>query len=515
MNYKNVFSALSVVALLFLSACSKKAPSAEEAAQRIVAFDEPAVLMSMEIKSMLDKGGITSKENIPMIAQMLFSDKVEYFSNPEKIGLDLTGKSFVGVSGNDKGASGWAITKIKDKEKFEKMLKDEGNDKFEEIEGYNAIIEKDEMIIAWNESTLILLGGQEKDIKGKFKKYAEAIKEDKKPSAAYAKFFEVKADGAVLTNFSKFAEIQKNMPRELRGNEKEMEMLSKVTNKMKGSFSMFSMSFENDKIVADITNTFSDGLKKEMDFFSKDGLPKEMLAQIGSNDLTGFVSMNGDVKRYLEWLTNIMGEDDIFAQAQRETGFDVMRILKSLKGNVMFAVLGFMTKEYNYGVNEDGTENKFEVNLPQISLVASLNDNYLETLADSVLKDKKKGNYFVTGSEYNPQFIAFKPGYITYTNDENLFIAPVANANPTLDADAQKAMAKPLSFYFDLNKLISKTDKGEVAQKIASKFKHTYGGMDMDGGHAELILNNGGKNSLWTLINLTVESTADMATSFK
>ena len=66
MNYKNLVTLTFIAGLLFITSCSKKSPSVEEAAKRMAAFDEPGVIMSMEIKSLLDKGGITSKENIPM-----------------------------------------------------------------------------------------------------------------------------------------------------------------------------------------------------------------------------------------------------------------------------------------------------------------------------------------------------------------------------------------------------------------------------------------------------------------
>src|SRR6478735_6211218 len=111
-NFKKAFSVLLVATVVVFSSCSKSSPTSEEAAKRMVAYEEPAVIISMEIKELLDKGGITSKENIPMIAQMLFSDKVEYMSNPEKIGLDLTGKTYMAVNNTQKGSVVWSVTKI-------------------------------------------------------------------------------------------------------------------------------------------------------------------------------------------------------------------------------------------------------------------------------------------------------------------------------------------------------------------------------------------------------------------
>lgn len=514
MNYKNVFSALLFAGLLLLSACSKKAPSIEEAAKRMVAFNEPAVIMSLEIKELFDKGGITSKENIPMIAQMFFPDKIEYMTDPEKFGLDLTGTSYLAATAGDKANVVWALTKIKDKEKFEKMLKEEGYDKFEEIEGYNTTMEKQSMIFAWNESLLITLISKEEKTKETFTKYAAAIAdEEKKPSDAFVKFFDKKADGVILTNLGKSGELQKNMPSDMKGNEKEMETLNRMTDKMKGSYSMFSISFEKDKVVSDINNMFTDAFKKEIDFFAKEGLPKELLAQIGSNDLKGFIAINGDVKGYIDWLVQMMGDKDIFAEAREETGLDVLRMMKSLKGNLILSVFDFPKTEGADPKSKEG-ESKSSIKGPVFSIVTTTNDNYIETIADSVLKSNKKGNYFVV-QDRDPKYVMFKPGIIFYTNNEELVKNPLASADPQLEAEAAKVLAQPLSFFFNLNQLVGSIDKSEMTQKVAGKLKYVYGGMNIDGGHAELILNTGGKNSLWTLINITVEATADMAMSFK
>ena len=515
MNYKKLLNALFISGIFIFTSCSKSSVTADEAAMRLVAFDEPAFISSMEVKELLDKGGITTKENIPMIAQMLFSDKVEYMSNPEKIGLDLTGKTYMAMSGGDKGMTGWAITKIKDVEKLEKMLKEEGNEKFDELEGYKTIVEKDQVIVAWNESLLIMMFDQSKNVKEVFKKYAAALNEEKKPSKSFQKFFDQKADFALMYNYKKFLELQKSLQSQYGGgSQKDMEMVNKLTKKMDGSYSIFSCSFENDKVIVDFANELTEGLKKEMNFFSKEGLPKELLAHVGSNDVSGFVSMNGNIKAYIDWIIKFSAEKDIFAQAQEETGMDVMRMLKSLKGNVLLSFLGFVPKEISY-IDMEGNESKYTTKIPSISVVTTLSDNYIETVADSMFKDKKTGNYFTSGSEFERIYVAFKPGILFYTNNEDLLKNPLANANPNLDPEAVKALEKPVAYYFNLNKIIGGADNSELSQKIASKFKYTYGGMDINGGHAELILNNNGKNSLWTLINLTVESTADMATQFK
>jgi hypothetical protein len=506
MNFRNLFSVILISGTLFLHGCGSKTVGYDDAVSRIIANNEPGFMMSLNIGDLLKKGGISTKENIPAIAQMLLAEKIDYLADPSKAGMDLSGKTYLGVSGNDKGPIVWMAAKVSDKEKFEKILKDEGNDKFEEIDGYNTSTDN-QATIGWNDQVLLMVVSQGQDSKELFKKIITGIKEEKKPSAGYEKFIAAKADIAFFTNFDKFADIQKHIPKGA-AKEKDMEMLNRMTNKMKGSSSMFTMDFENDKIVVDLVNNYSSTLKKEMDFFSKEGTPQEMLTMIGSNELNGFIAMNGNIQKGLDWIGSIAGEADVFAKAREESGLDVKRILESLKGNVLFSFLGFKTIERGEG------EYKRSEPMPLLSVVATLNNNYIETIVDSMMKEKKKENYYAVGNEWSPAFISFRPGIIYYTNDQALAANTTANAAPQMDDVAKSAMAKPFSFYFNLNKIVSSINQDEMVQKIAKKLKYTFGGMDINGGHAELVLDNGGKNALWTIINFSVEASAGMQPGF-
>ncbi|HLP11885.1 MAG TPA: DUF4836 family protein [Flavobacteriales bacterium] len=496
MNVKNLFSVILVAGTLLLNSCGSKTVAYDDAVSRIIANNEPGFMMSMSVGDLLKKGGISSRENIPMIAQMLLAEKIDYISDPSKAGMDVSGKTYMGVSGDAKGPVVWMSAKVGDKEKFEKLLKDEGVDKFEEIEGYNTNTEGN-ATIGWNDELLLMVVNDKGNPKETFKQYVTGIKEEKKPSAGFEKFIAAKADMAFFTNFDKFGEIQKSMPK--GASQKDMEMLNRMTNKMKGSSSMFTVSFENDKIVVDLVNNYSSTVKKEMDFFSKEGTPSELLTMIGSGELNGFVAMNGNIQKGLDWIMSIAGDNDVFADASAKSGLDVKQILASLKGNVLFSFLGFKTKE-----DSKKTE-------PLFSLIATVGNNYIETIVDSVLKDRKKGNYYVAGEEWNPSYVSFRPGIVFVTNDQDLAANTAPNAAPQLDNVAKSALAKPFAFYFNLNKIIAGSSQEEMVQKIAKKIKYTFGGMDINGGHAELILDNGGKNALWTIINFSVEATASMA----
>lgn len=498
------FSFLVVAVTLTLASCSSKTVGSDDAAKRLVAAEAPAFIVSLKLKDLLDKGGISNKENVPMAAQMLLSDQVEYLTNPEKAGLDLSGKSYLAISVEGETHYGWALTKIKDKEALEKTLKDEGHTRFEEIEGYNTIVEDDKILAAWNEKHLILVVSSNGKVKDKFKTYAEAIDSDKTPGNQYNKFFESATDVAFFHDLGRAAELQASMPHEVN-REIDMEMVKKVAEKLKGSYSLTTVNFENDKVVADISNDLSENAKKEFNFVGKNGFPKELMAQLGSEEMTGFISLNADVKQLVDWAISFSGKQDMLAEAREKTGLDVDRILGSFKGNVLVAFQGMMKVPFPF--YEEGSELD-SINRPRVSVIASLNNNYLETIVDSILGKEKEGNFYVVEKGFSPQYLAFKPAVVFYTNDSKTVSGTGA---PKLEAKAEEVLNKPFSFYIDLHTFIKNMgDKKEQAARVADKFKYAIGGFDMSGGHAELILNNGGKNSLWTIINLGIESSMEM-----
>lgn len=509
---KSIFFSLLAAATVFTS-CGKKELTREDMAKRIIGTEEPAMIMSANIKDILDKGGISSKENIPMVAQMLFSDKVDMIAKPEKAGIDVSGKSFFGMSSSKDGLLFWGITGIKEKEAFEKMLKEEGNEKFEELEGYNTVADGSETMVAWNEKNMLMVVSQGGKAKERMTSILKSFDEDeKKVNENYNKFFASTADGAVMSSVNGLTEFQKNMPSEFKGSasEKQIEMSLAATKKMKDCYSLFEMKFENDKITADFTNMLTPEAKKELDFMDEKGLPEGMLSMVGSKDILAFMSINGNVKKYMDYLKTVMNGEDVFAEASREIGTDFNNFVNDIKGNIFIGLAGYEKKEISLGEFE-GKEEKYTVSNPLFCAVASTNGNYIMNFADSVLKDKKKDNYFVVGDSYNPMYLTFGEGYVKVTNSESLIT--LSGTKPNLDAEAQKALQKPVGFYVNLNRVIGEADASAQVQKIAKKFKYTFGGMDMNGGHAELHLNNGGKNALWTLINIGVESTADMAPS--
>lgn len=511
MSFKIRFAAFALLTAVVFTSCSKKGSSVDDAAKSLAAANEPAMIMSGQIKTLLDKGGISNKENIPMIAQMLLNDKLDYITDPTKAGVDLSGKTYMAFSIVDRKTSGWSVCKMNDKEVFEKMLQGEGYKKFEELEGYNTVVEDNKALMAWNENLLVVVVSDNGNVNETFKTYAAAIEEGKKPAAMYDAFFAANTDIALMTNGNKAIEVQQNMLGVVGGpgTEYKDEVAKKIAAKFKDSYSLFTLNFENDKIVADVKNNFRDAAKKEMNFLLSGGTPKDLLSKIGSDELNGFVSINADIKGFVNWASELTGED-ILGEARREGKLDVDRIINSLKGNILISFLGFVKKEIVFGKDENGEDEKFEYTVPRTSVLSTLNDNYLETVADSAMKAKKQPEgYYVIEKGPDMQYVAFTPGLMFFTNDESLLKTPVAVANPKLDAKAMEVMRNPISFYFDLRSFISGADASEHTQKIANKFKITYGGFDISGGHAELIMDNGGKNSLWTLINMGVEATGD------
>lgn len=503
MKIKRLFLFMAAGTALTFTSCSKKEVNADEAAKRIAANENPTMMVSLKVKDMLDKGGISNKENVPMALQLLFNDQVEYVTNPEKVGLDLSGKSYIGLSVKGEQRFGWVITKIKDKETFEKTLKSEGKNKFEEIEGYNTLSEDKKFVLGWNDKLLVMAIATDGKAKEKFKSYITMIGEDKEASANYNKFFESNTDLAFHTDMGTASEMQGAMAgHNMEGDEKAQEVAKKMAEKLKGSYGVMTINFENDKIVADVANYFTESAKKEFSFLSETGFPKELLAHLGSEQLTGFISVNGNPKKLSDWVMSMSGEQNLMGELKQNTGMDVDRILSSLKGNMFMAFQGFVKTPYQ-SYDMDGNEITDTMNSPRMSMLVSLNDTYLETVVDSVLKKDKVENYYMLQKGNNPQYLAFKPGVLFYTNDKNTISS---TTSPQFSGQAAEVLAKPLAFYFDLNALVSQMDSDETVQKIAAKLKFAAGGMNMAGGHAELILNNGGKNSLWTLINLGVES---------
>lgn len=498
----------SVAAALLLASCSSKTVGSDDAAKRLVAGEAPAFILSAKVKDLLDKGGISNKENIPMVAQMLFQDQVEYFTNPEKAGLDLTGKSYFAINVNGQDHHGWMLTKIKNQEDWEKTMKEEGNDRFEEIEGYNTVAKDDKMIMGWNDKLFIMVGTTQGKVKEKFKAYAAMIGEDKAPAAGFGKFFDTNTDLAFYSDYGQQANLQASMSHQMQNEYLDIdpEMIKKMSEKLKGSYGITTLQFENDKVVSDIYNNLTDQAKKEFSFIGSTGFPKELLSQLGSREITGFFTINTDVKKALEWVMSFTGKDDFLAEAREKSGLNVDRILGSIKGNVFVALQGIMKKPFPY--KGEGMPDSIPV--PRISVIASVNNNYLETVVDSLLKNKKEGNYYVLEKAPDAQYLAFKPQVAFYTNDAR---ALTATGTPQLDAKAEEVLSKPFAFYLNIEQLLLGMNTSEKEKRIAGKFKYAYGGFDINGGHAELILNNGGKNSLWTLVNLGLESTADLIPS--
>ncbi len=506
MYLKKQLSASALIYSVIFFSCGKSQISREDMAKKIIGNSEPALMISVKIKDLLDKGGISSKENIPMFMQMLFPEKVDMLAEPDKSGIDVSGKSYVGISGGKDGMLVWGITGVKDKEIFEKSLKEEGKEKFEEIEGYNTVTEGKEMLIAWDEKNLIFIGNENGKVKAIFTDLAKKIEEDaKKINLNFDKFFASKNDFATLTSVSGAIEMQKNMPGSNNQTTEQKQMINEVTNKMKNCYTLFEVNFEKDKVVADFANLLTDKAKKEFNFLSEKGLPKGLIEAVGSNEILAFLSVNGDVQKYFSSVKKMMS-DDMITQITKSTKVDINNLIESLKGNLLVCLTGFEKKEISLGVFE-GKEEKYAMTIPNACLVTTIGGDYLQTFADSILKEKKRENYYVIDEGNNSAYLTFNNGILKFSNSEVLIKSEAGS--PKLDAQALKALAKPIGFFANLNAIFLQWGDSEKVKTIAKKFKGAFGGMDINGGHAELILNNGGKNSLWTLVNIGVESAAE------
>lgn len=504
MNPKNLLIAAGLGFAFILTSCSGKKHEANTVVKTILAKDEAAVLISIKVKDLLAKGGLSTKENIPSIAQMMFPDQIERLTNPEKSGLDVSGNTCIGASVSKGQAYVWAVTKISNKETFEKVLKEEEPDlKFKEVEGFTCIDKASKNgMVAWNEQCLVFFGSESVDCEAKFTELAKEFGNEHNIDAKYTEVLENKADMAWLNNADKMVELQQSMPNFTKMGQREMDIMKKMKDKFQGSSSLLTVSFENDKVVADLKNNLSASAKKELNFFGNEGFPQDKLAALGSGEIDAFFSMNGNMEGFLNWLGQLTGSG-IMEEAERETNLDVKKIMASLKGNLFLGIIGSITNK-RMMFTEEGEFEEREVVEPRITVLTTVGSNYIEKLADSLMmKAKMPEGYFKTGST---EFFSFLDGQILFTNDETLAKKQSEAGTPKLEAKAAECLSKPVSFYVNINKLLtSDFNILGLDKEMGAKFKMAYGTMDINGGHAELILNNGGKNSLWTIMNIGVK----------
>ena len=525
-----VLAAWMIVGVL-LASCGGKNKSTDDAVKNILAKSEPAIAVSFKGKEILDKGGISNGENIPGIAKMMFSDKVEYFTNPEKAGFDLSNKAYFLMSIENEKPIITFIVQLSDKEAFEKLLKSEGGAKWTEQDGFN-VMKEGETAMAWNENMVFVVvceGGRDR-VETALKTTIANAKAEGTPKAMYSDFLKSDKDINYFYSADGFMKLQGLMSRSNPGFD-----MSKMADLMKGSYSLFTLNFETDRIVGEAKNVLGEKAKKELNFIGNTGVSDEFFNYMSNNQPVGYFAFNGNLQKYFDMLVSYGLPAESMNEFERETGMSLNDLLTSIKGSMTISFNGVKKRKdlklastgetadletNDKSMDEMAEEFDYDSYLqetpePSYTVAANLNGNLVTTILDSILRDSKKGNYYSMGQQY----IATNGAMFLMSNDENIVAEFAANGKlrtAKFRSEASDLSKYPIAGFFDFAEMAKNAEKFDRnSLPYLEMLEYAKMSMKLEGGSMILQLKKTGKNSLWTIINMgKVQSEKMMSKGF-
>ncbi|MFI5203974.1 MAG: hypothetical protein ACHQF2_05705 [Flavobacteriales bacterium] len=508
---KNVFRFRSGLLLLpfiaiLVTSCSKKTVEPGEAAKNLISSKEPVMLVSLSIKSILDKGGISNYENVPLMVRPLMGDKMNMFVKPDATGLDFAQKSYMLFYPGSPEPEMIMISKVTDKDKATSFLADSFETEPQDNDGYSYII--DETVQAWNDKLFIVAsikGGKEEKLKRMSEIFETAAESKGSPKKIFTNVLESKKDIAMCISQVHAMEM---------GGQKAGEEASRI---LKDCYTVVTAAFENGKISVKMNAELTALAKKEMNFFSKGGLPESYKSYMGINEPWAAIGINMNFDSYYTKVMNFIPEV-VREQLEREMGMDITTDpqIKNMIGGLGEHIMISVSKGESVVSNETSDEKKYSYK-PTIIGVIELKGDLLKTMLDSALAKFRKDGYYSFSDESSPDKAAFlfltKDNAAIFTNSQAVLneLKTKGSLTKTSLSVAGHLFEYPIAGFADFNQAKDEIGKyDEAAGSMLTEFESVSYFGSTDEMTFEMNFKSKDKNGLWILLNTAKKASTDM-----
>ncbi len=306
---------------------------------------------------------------------------------------------------------------VKDEEKFTEFIEDildKGGVSFdlEKEKLYKYIIVKGEVVFAWDDKKMIMLGAQNRSSRENLDIAIESlfeIKENRQITSnkEFMSFYNDKKDVNfwMSTNVFKSQYEFKKIERELGFDIKDNTITAQV-------------DFQDDKINLLTKVLPNDDLKKyvEKDDMFSHSFNKTIINYLPAKSYAN-ASLAINPEAYYNMISEEMDTDKMERKFEKKMGFELKELFSSLKGSMVVDLSGF--EEYEY---EDFYYGKKTKTVPVMSLVFDLNsDKYLKKIIDEIPERKieaRNDYYEIEIDGDSSLFIAFNDEVCLLTNDK-------------------------------------------------------------------------------------------------
>ncbi|MEG1684631.1 MAG: DUF4836 family protein [Bacteroides sp.] len=418
-----VFNLLALVTLIiFTTSCSKKVEYVN------VIPSDAAVVVSVDLKSIVSKSGFTDKINEPIQKKMLdalknglgaksFGYMEKVIKNPSELGLSVNDKIyFFAYMPNYKLGMAAKVTDIdKLKEAFKLLADEQACSALTETNGYYQATVADKSICAFNETSLLILEANDAASNEKVAALMTQKKENSiNSNNGFRKMTEEDGDIAAYFSFSSIpdiylAQIKNALPKEI--NPTDISFLSTL-NFDKGRIAIEGEMYSDNKIV---TKWMEDSESK--------------MSKLNSTFLNYFPATS---LAYMSFNTNYLSTYNMLGQGLESLGLeiDAKQLLASIDGDIAVALTS---------LNAQGE--------PSITAYIEAKDDYLLQTTAAFCRSMSIGNRnLIENGEKNyiykngntVVYFGMQKKHFYVTNDANIY----KNINKKVDNSMADALWK-------------------------------------------------------------------------
>ena len=552
MQFKRL-AGLAIIAMMLLTACSKKGPSYTRYIPKNAAY-----VVALDVKEMmakLEKDSLTVENMMAVLKDTSnpsqYSEAMAIWGQFKDAGLDFENKVFLTVPAVN--ATGTEIdiqvlAGLKDAAKLEDFIKKMPEAPAIKKDGELSYASKEGMIMGWNKDAVMILaspaaphmnydtdGGDEPasaapavpgegaDL-AKLKKYFGLKTEESIVEVAEFKdLIGKKADIAVYTSASDLAGT---------GNP-ALAMMPKVKELLADIRSATIINFEDGKVVMEGDTYLGKKLGDIVKQYSGPTVDIDLITPYPSNDVVGLMAFSFKPE-LIGALAKEAGVDALADLALSQKGLTTAEVLKAFKGDIAVVASDFVMKKVEKTTWEDV---KYMSTEPSVKVLAAVR------IGDKAVFDKligmmvnegmlvKKGNRLLLANNGvaevgEPAAIGVENDLLVIASDEDVYKAYVAKSAKIGISDDVKGHIKgsSMAMYADIGKVLagvpeSVLDSNDVHSKnILAKAKPLFKTMsftteNFDGkkihGAGEMLLAEG-KNSLPQLVRFLMYTAEEM-----
>ncbi|HCA83320.1 MAG TPA: hypothetical protein DEP18_05995 [Flavobacteriales bacterium] len=498
-----------------LSSCSDKTKlTAEQATKNLIAKEQPSMVMSIAAGDILEKSGMADGSVLPMTVKMLFGEMLSYATESEKTGIDMSSKSYVLIYPGTNGAFSHvaAVYTLKDAEVFAKMIKEDLEVEPSEKGKYKYVISPDnDFSFAWYKhfGMVIMLGDAEERGKTAMEAKIEelmtrSIEEGELP-ANFTSLFTEQSDFAMYIATDGFVNMASATAEEMEGEASQKEAVNKMKELYKDCYTLYTVSFETDKIAAKIKNYFTDKAKKEIAGMTRKGISADMLNYLTSDQMLGFFTCAVSAESIFDFGKKMGGDEfnSSMDEFNRETGIQLSDIVSSFSGDFTMSFVGMTerTNKYEY-TDENGKiqVDEWKSTSPSVNLCFGIKNNLIRTIADTTKDIKKEGNIYAMKDDLY-MVITDNKMFLTTSQESANEVAANGSLKPYSANGIEKKATENAAFgYFDFKSLITSLgDSEKELQQFLAKFDNAVAYGDTEEMVFELNFRKTGENGLYII----------------